>query len=433
MSGLIAAATPWWVSLVTVLAVAIAISCSLLLVFFIAGELISRRTLKWFEELDPTETPLEEPLRRQYRFLIAGSGILYSVLLPIVVLTALVPIAFLVVAMLAVGRLPVGMLIGEVVAMGSVLSFTVMRGIRRLRQPGSSFAGEQLLPSEAPKLFTLMEQLGGAVGTDPPDRIQLFPGSVFSVYEVGTKGRSVRVLNLGLGGLIGMSKASFASIVCHELGHFRAGDTSSGHSAQQVTSNIIDLHRTLGDGIFSHLVSWMLRGIWWVHSRVTNGASRMKESIADRIAVQQFGSEAFEVGLRHVIEMEATFARTSRFAFDHAANNYKDSLLSIYDSAALSDSVKGAIQRSVEASIHTPTGTFDTHPSAADRFRQASRVDSPVAQLDGSALELFQSPISLFRRQEASWLAGSGLDISGKTPVPDEFYALLVSGLEPTR
>jgi Zn-dependent protease with chaperone function len=396
-----------WMTLLRYVALGTIMTLALIAVFLIAGEFVSRRSLKWLARTDPNQSVVNtEPFKKPYRVLIVLSGALYSIVLPVFAILAVIPPLAFSAAFLLLGRIPVGLIVGEIEAFFAVLTHTATRGWRRVvRRPSTDLPGTPLDRSEAVKLFALLEDLGRVVGTAPPDRVQLFPGTTLSVYETNTNRE--RVLNIGLGALVGMDQTAFAAILCHELGHYRGGDTSAGMSARRAAENMIQLSHKLRKGFFSVVLVWFLKQMWWVHSRVTMGAQRIQETLADRVAAQQFGAAAFERGLTHVYRRDVEFRHCAVAAVEGARST--GSTRSIYDPSLIPDSHRQMLNRDIAAALSKKTTLFDSHPSAQDRFREVARVKAVGRELPGMALDLFADPVALLGHQDRFVLQENGV------------------------
>jgi Zn-dependent protease with chaperone function len=419
VSGLTAEANIFgWLPFVRVAGLALASSVVLIGLFLAAGEIVSRRSLRWLAGTDPNAAVLDtEPFKRPYRVLIVLSGALYTVVLPVIALIAIIPPLAFSIVFLFLGRIPVGLIMNEIRAFFAVLTHTFGRGWRRIiRKRVKELAGTELRPEQAPKLFALLDELGAIVNTAPPDKVRLFPGTTLSVYETNVRihrnsviakhargtvilAEKERVLNIGLGALVGLDQTAFAAILCHELGHYRGGDTSASMSARRATENMIQLSHKLHKGFFSVILVWFLKNVWWVHSRVTMGAQRIQETLADRIAAQHFGAEAFERGLSHVYRRDLEFKHCVSVAI--ASRQARTSQLrSIYDQSLIPEVHRIMLERDLAADLSKPTTVFDSHPCPRDRFREAARTTAVGRHLCGSAFDLFEDPGFLLWEQD---------------------------------
>jgi hypothetical protein len=124
----------------------------------------------------------------------------------------------------------------------------------------------------------------------------------------------------------------------------------------------------------------------------------LQEILADRVAVFNYGPQAFEDGLTHVIYRGAEFQHLASREINSAAGGQR-TLQNLYE---LPEAKGGEAERDVEAafreSLGRETTEDDTHPSPAERFRLAARVKTkgePPA--NGTVWELFADRAALTR------------------------------------
>jgi hypothetical protein len=185
----------------------------------------------------------------------------------------------------------------------------------------------------------------------------------------GLRHRTVRCLVLGLGVLDGMRIGPFKAILAHEYGHFQNRDTAGGALALVVRRSLatsgISLARTGLAAWFNP--AWLFVSIFYrLFLRISHGASRLQEVLADRRAASLFGARPFEEGLRHVVALSERF-RTKIDVTVNEVLRTKGALSNLYtytpetpeDADKLADAVSMAFARKA-----TP---YDSHPSPADR------------------------------------------------------------------
>jgi hypothetical protein len=162
---------------------------------------------------------------------------------------------------------------------------------------------------------------------------------------------------------------------------------------------MIQLSHKLHKGFFSVILVWFLKKMWWVHSRVTMGAQRIQETLADRVAAQHFGAAAFERGLTHVYRRELEFHHCASAAIASRTGRHSR-LRSIYDQSLIPDGHRLMLERDLAADLSKATTIFDSHPCAHDRFREVALTTAVGRQLDGSAFDLFADASSLLWEQD---------------------------------
>jgi Zn-dependent protease with chaperone function len=368
-----------------------------LLVLFVLGKLFSNMTMRTVESADPEELTgtRHETLRRWYRALINFAGFYYYISLPVVLCLVLLAAAAVIYAFLALGRLPIKLALIVIAGAG----ITVFQMIRSLFvKPEEEDPGRPLLEEEAPGLWALAREVAGAVGTRPVDEIRMTPGTDLAVYERGNSGekrqdKATRILILGVGVLNGFSRNAFRSVLAHEYGHFSHRDTAGGDVALRVNKDMVVFAYAMaaaGQAVWYNLAFQFLRAYHFIFRRISHGATRLQEILADRVAVYNYGARAFEEGLTHVIYRDAEFNHLAVREIN-AASAARRALQNLYE---LPEAKGGEAERDVETtfreSLERKTSEDDTHPAPSERFRLAQRVKTkgePVA--DGTVWELF--------------------------------------------
>src|SRR4029079_12221765 len=110
--------------------------------------------------------------------------------------------------------------------------------------------------------------------------------------------------------LEGMRLGPLKAVLAHEYGHLTNRDTAGGGFALAGRRSLHTMAQSLAS---SGAAAWynpawlFLNGFYRVFLRISQGASRLQEVLADRWAVFAYGADAFEAGLRHVIERSVRF------------------------------------------------------------------------------------------------------------------------------
>ena len=375
-----------------------------LLALFVLGKVFSNMTMKTVESADPDELTgaRHETLRRWYRALINFAGFYYYVSLPVVLCLILLAAAAAVYAFVAV-RFPIKLVL-VVVAGAAVTAYQMIRSFFVKHEEEDP--GRPLREAEAPGLWALAREVAGAVGTRPVDEIRVTPGTELAVYERGSaaekrQDKATRVLILGVGVLNGFTRNAFRAVLAHEYGHFGHRDTAGGEVALRVNKDMVVFAYAMaaaGQAVWYNLAFQFLRAYHFIFRRITHGATRLQEILADRVAVYLYGARAFEEGLTHVIYRDAEFSHLAVREINAAVQSRR-ALQNIYE---LPGAKGGEAERDVEAafreSLGRETGEDDTHPAPSERFRLARRVRSkgePPA--DGTVWELFADREALTR------------------------------------
>jgi tetratricopeptide (TPR) repeat protein len=370
---------------------------------FALGKLFSNFTLRSIEEADPngaTRTK-ESSLRGWYKRLINVAGVYYYISLPVVMFLVLAVAGSILYGLLMVGRIPIKLAL--IVIIAAVV--TVYKMVRSLFvKIESEDPGRALKPEEAPGLWAMTREVAQAVGTRPIDEIRVTPGCDLAVYEKGgfrekLQDRAKRILILGVGALNEMRQNAFRAVLAHEYGHFSHRDTAGGDVALRVEQDMTKFAYAMalaGQAVWWNIAFQFLRVYHFIFRRITHGATRLQEILADRVAVRNYGAESFEEGLRHVIRREVEFNSVASKEIEEAAQSRRD-LKNLYQ---LQVSPEGFDQQMIENQINDiitrPTTEDDTHPSPIDRFRLAERIvcDTPPPQ-NAMVWDLFASRESL--------------------------------------
>lgn len=398
-----------WRTGYTVMA-ALAVWAAGLLVLFAAGRYFSGATLRSIEVSDPN-APLsdrERALRQRYRVLVRAAGVYYYVSLPFVVVLVLATAGGVFAIFLWLGRLPIQLLLA--VGVGALV--TIYKMVQSLFVKVEHVeSGRRLEPSEAPGLWRLVHEVAAAVDTRPVDEIRVTPGTDMAVYERGTsqekeRDQATRVLLIGVGLFEGFRQRALRAVVAHEYGHFSNRDTAGGDVALRVRLDMAKFGMAMvrhGQNTWWNVAFHFLRLYAVIFRRISHGATRLQEVLADRVAAQLYGPGPFEEGLRHAIRREVEFDALASREAERAARG-RLSFTDVYgdtlpDDAGIDDAVAQLLAR--------PTTDDDSHPSPVDRFRLVNRVvGAPTADDPGMVWDLFADP-ALLRAEMTALIDGN--------------------------
>jgi len=219
------------------------------------------------------------------------------------------------------------------------------------------------------------------------------------------KDRARRALLLGAGVLEGFEQGAFRSVLAHEYGHFAHRDTAGGEVAPRVRQGLITFAIALGRAGFAtwwNLAFQFLRLYDLLFRRISHGATRLQEVLADRVAIQLYGLEAFRLGLTHVIRRTILFNKLASDEIQRAVEQDR-SLPNLYSLTAPSDPATMAdLEQQVTKELQATTTEDNTHPSPKDRFRLGERLYSAtVYRADGHVWELFRDPAAIMAEMTA--------------------------------
>jgi Zn-dependent protease with chaperone function len=362
--------------------VVLAWALGLAFLFFFGG-ILSKRTLRELETVDPNTLvgPEHDKLRSIYRKVINVAGLYYYISIPIVTLLIIGVTGAVIYGFMISGTVPIKLVL--VLGVGAVV--TVFQIIKSLftRQKQED-AGRALLEEEAPGLWALSRAVAGTVGTRPVNEIRVTPGTEVAVYERGSfrermQDRAERVMLVGVGVLNGFNQNAFRAVLAHEYGHFIHRDTAGGDMAIRVNSDMMKFALGMiksGQNTFWNLGFHFLRLYHRIFTRISHGAGRLQEALADRRAAYHFGAQAFEEGLSHVVRRQIEFKQLVDKEVRAAVESNR-ALVNLYELSSTEGKDKsGSIEEAFDKAINRQTSDTDTHPSPAERFRLARRVVS---------------------------------------------------------
>jgi Zn-dependent protease with chaperone function len=364
-----------------------------LLLLYIAGKFLSRQTLRSIEHAEPNAfaSPGELFLRRTYRVLIGFAASYYYLSLPFVICAVIVGTGLVIYLFMLIGWLPVGLLFA--LAAGALV--TVIKSVHTLfvKVP-TNVPGRSLDPAEAPGVWSLARQVATDMGTRPVDEIRVTPGTEMAVYEQGTRrerrdDRARRVLVLGMGLVDGFRQAPFCAVLAHEYGHFAHRDTAGGELALRVTKDMLKFARVLVESrqaVWWNFAWHFLRAYAFLFRRISHGATRLQEVLADRVAAGRYGAANFEEGLRHVLRRDVEFTATVNDEVEQALEAQR-ALRNVY---ALEPQRTPSLEHAIDDALLRETTEDDTHPSPQDRFRLVNGVTTAAVSVgDGLLWDLF--------------------------------------------
>jgi tetratricopeptide (TPR) repeat protein/Zn-dependent protease with chaperone function len=361
---------------------------------FLVGKFMSRKTLRSIESGDPntSATASDISLRRSYRALINIAGFYYYISLPVVIFLVILVAAAISYGFFVVGWVPVKLLL--ILCLGALV--TVYKMIRSLfikiesEDPGRSLSYE-----EAPGLWDLTRTVAEALGTRAVDEIRITPGTDLAVYEKGSfreraNDKARRILIVGGGVLNDFEQTGFRAVLAHEYGHFSHRDTAGGDVAIRVNADMLKFAHAMalsGQAVWWNVAFHFLRVFHFIFRRISYGATRLQEVLADRVAASMYGPGAFEQGLRHVIRKTVEFKHLALQEINESANSRR-ALQNLYE---LQTTDNPDLEQEIKDSLSRRTSEDDTHPSPVDRFRFTSGIvtvcEHPVS---GMVWDLFK-------------------------------------------
>jgi Zn-dependent protease with chaperone function len=287
-------------------------------------------------------------------------------------------------ACLAAGAIPIKLvLIGVVVVCGSLWAIGKSLFVRAREED----PGDKLELDEHPALRALLDEVADRIGTRPVDSVYVTPGAEVAVFERGgmlrqLRGRGERCLVVGAAALDGMRVRELKAILAHEYGHFHNADTAGGGFALAVRRSVmtmaVHLART-GAASALNPAWWFVRGFYVVFLRVSQGASRLQEVLADRWAAYAYGSDAFARGLRHMIDRSVRFDAHLAATLGEVVQK-KEPLANVYSFVPTTPVSAEEIDEAVTTAMNRPASPSDSHPRPADRIAWVTKLAAPPQQ-----------------------------------------------------
>jgi len=151
--------------------------------------------------------------------------------------------------------------------------------------------------------------------------------------------------------------------------------------------------------------AWLFaQGFYRVFLRISHGASRLQEGMADHRAALTYGSESFERGLRHVIARDVRFTARAQATFEEVIAE-KRPLANIYAFQPRSEDLQVEVEKSVQQAFETKPSPYDSHPAPSVRLAWIRTLAAPNALPDaedgGEAWELFEDRAGIERKMTA--------------------------------
>ncbi|PHS03199.1 MAG: hypothetical protein COA78_18475 [Blastopirellula sp.] len=372
----------WTYVYIILVAIGIWIVLSIFLIFI--GRFLSYQTLRAIRINRGDIAKIGWTTRTLYRYVINLASLYYFLSLPVLLVLTLALPASLAYALLMLPE--IGFVLGAIVlVVGSGSVLTVIAGIRaafvKWNEDGEM---RSLTRAESPELWALCDQVAKVVGTRSIDQIILTPGTDLGVFERGSlsqrmRDRGERFLVVGMGILDSFQVDAFCAVLAHEYGHFLNRDTAGGGLAMQVR---IAMEQWVNAIIIRGKIRWWdiaVRFLFFygrLFYKLSFGAERLQEILADRISVKAYGAKAFCDGLQQ--------AHASDFHFSQRIDNQIDGYLrgepitkAFYNQEDASDLELIEYREQVLLEICTqPSTNMDTHPAPAERVRLAEQYEA---------------------------------------------------------
>ncbi len=331
--------------------------------------------------------------RTLYRAIVWLASLLFYLSLPLVVVVTFGVIAALWAGFvyLHVGPFRYLALLG---VGGLFTVFAMLHALFASRDP--SLPGVPLVLADHPRFAARLQDVARRLETRGPDEVRLVGGVELAVTETGGRlallfGRSRRVLLLGVGLLDGLSAASFDALLAHELGHFAHEDTAGGHLALGVRVTIRELVEGLvHSGVATNVNPAWLFLQWYCRTfvRITQGASRLQEVLADRSALHAYGTRAFVDGFRHFLRQKIAFGMALDVVVERALRE-DEPVPNLYAATRAVTVDPELVEARLGQVLAEETEEFASHPAPKERIAAAEALAIPSVETEqGLAWEL---------------------------------------------
>jgi Zn-dependent protease with chaperone function len=402
--------TPWTDRWLVPAGVVAAVWAGLFLVLVALGWVLSRLALRAAAQPGSASgraTGLSGSVRKLYAAVLWGASAFYYASIPLVLAVVVLVGGGLIYAMFAVGHIPLK-LVAIVAILVLVTVWAVLRSL--FVRVKDEDPGLDLDTARHPRLAAVLTEVAGKVGTRPVDKVFLTPGTEFAVFERGgflkqLGSRRQRCLLVGAGLLDGFPVPAFKAVLAHEYGHLCNEDTAGGGFALAVRRSLVTMARRLAEG---GAASWynpmwlFLNGFYRIFLRISQGASRLQEVLADRWAALCYGAHNFETGLRFVITRSVRFDFQAGASIQEAMDGAR-ALVNLYRHVPAKQPDEAEVATAIEAALDREPSPYDSHPAPRQRFAYVHALDAPVPfELDTeTAWDLFSDREALERRMTA--------------------------------
>jgi Zn-dependent protease with chaperone function len=402
----------WWKPFVF----AIGAWCAVFALLLLLGAMLSRVAIRAAREL----STLSSRLRKIYAAVLGASSAFYYASIPIVIALVIFVCGGAIYATFVLGHYPIRLIIMLVVVGGTTV-WSMLKSV--FIKPADDDPGQRLDLEKQPRLRAMLDAVAAKIGTRAVDNVYLTPGTELAVMQRG-KGQRERCLILGIAAIEGMKIRPFKAVLGHEYGHFVNRDTAGGSFALSVRRSLNATAYALATGGAAtwYNPAWhFVRAFNLVFLRISEGASRLQEVLADRWAVFAYGADAFEQGLRHVIERSVRFDAHASATLKEVVDR-KLPLANLYTYQPAENAAPDEIEQKVAESLNREAGAYDSHPSPSERFALVRALPAhgheSAANDDDETWTLFDNPEELQLAMTTQVRANVAMNYGISIPAP---------------
>jgi Zn-dependent protease with chaperone function/Flp pilus assembly protein TadD len=376
-------------------------------VLFAAGSYLSPATLRALNRTQPVMdfglAPRERRIRSIYKFLITVLSVFFYISIPFAILLLLVVVGGAFYIFFLIGGIPIQFALILILMLFASL-FAVVRSLFwRIKDAPP---GRELKRIDAPELWSLVQEVARKLGVKPVETIYVTPWTGIAVYERGSilqklRGKGRRNLILGMGVMPGLTQGQLTAILAHEYGHFSNRDTAGGDLAHQVYASLYQMAQHLVQGSAAQIFNpvWLfVLGYERIFLRITLGASRLQEILADRYAAIAYGGQNFIEGLRSVIRQGIAFPLQADYEIRRSFDLNRP-IYNLYN-IPFEERLQGPLEKQIDEAMTRPTSDYDSHPAPKERIGLIEGLhvqDSALQDQPRPALDLFPNAEQLQR------------------------------------
>lgn len=396
---------------------AVAIWAAALVLLLGIGMLLSRLTLFAVEKgsvrLQKDEKGIIYVIRRMYATVLGLTSAYFYISIPIVILLVIAGGGGLIYSFFMMGHIPVKLVVIIVIVVAVSVFGMIKSLFIRVRDEDP---GPRLEPSDAPSFFKALREVSSRISAPMVDSVFIMQDTSAAVYERGSfwkrlGGKTEKCLILGLGLLNGLTQVQLKSILAHEFGHISNRDTAGGSIALHVRRTIFASAKAMAEGGAAawYNPAWLfINAFYRIFLRVSQGASRLQEVLADQWAALAYGSRAFTTGLKQVIRRSIEYNLISHIEINQAIQERRH-LKNLYvlkvpekwpeldqdNDGENTDGMTPAekIEAAMNEAMKEQASPFDSHPAPQQRIRWVESLENvPEVEDDGrSAWELLEN------------------------------------------
>ncbi len=296
------------------------------------------------------------------------------------------------------------------VALGAALTLAwALRPRGKQQQLGKA---QPLARERAPKLYQMVETIGGKLGVVAPVEIHLVAAATAFIGAKRNWFGRVTHLQVGIGlALPGtLSEDELGSVIAHEFGHFVGGDLGLGPWVYRTRVALAHTVTELDDSIFFLDILFRWYFTWFL--RLSSQVSRQQEYSADATAARCFGIPATRAALEKVHLIDPMWSSYLDHELGPAIG--RGAVMPIFAGFkrfCQAGIRREEVQKAIDwANAHNDeyriTDQFDSHPSLSDRVAALVPGSKPGLPPPAQCFDLFGGEAAT----EAAWYDSLTLD-----------------------